>query len=92
MILAHARVADFDTFRQVFTTRGAEHRAKFGSKHSQIFRGSDDPNDVWVLFNWDRAGYEKFLADDTTKQIMAEAGLQGPPEPVYLDEAGEVDA
>lgn len=92
MVLAKARVESFEKFWSVFSTIGAEHRAKNGSKGSQVFQVSDDPNVVWVLFNWDRKGYEGFLADPKTKEIMQKAGLQGPPEPIFIEPSGEADA
>ncbi|HVL91661.1 MAG TPA: hypothetical protein VM841_15680 [Actinomycetota bacterium] len=92
MVLAKARVESFEKFWQVFSTIGAEHRAKHGSKGSQVYQDSGDPNTVWVMFNWDRSGYEGFIADPKTKEIFQKGGLQGPPEPIFLDHSGEADA
>ena len=92
MVLAKIRVGAFDQFWSVFTGKGAEHRRKFGSTGSRVLRNEEDPNEVWVLFDWSKEDFQRFLADPQAKEIMAEAGLQGPPEPVFVDSAGEVDS
>lgn len=92
MVLAKIRVGEFDQFLSVFTTRGAEHRAKFGSSGARVLRNQEDSNEAWVLFDWSKEDFQRFLEDPEAKQIMASAGLQGPPEPVFLEEAGESDS
>jgi quinol monooxygenase YgiN len=87
MILATAKVADFDQFLRTFSTRGAEKRKEHGSRHSQVFRDPDDPGRVWVVFDWDAESYERFIADPEVPAIFQEAGLQGPP--VKAEPAGE---
>ncbi len=87
-ILARVRVEDPDRFWEVFTTRGAEQRAAFGSRGSRVFRHGDDENQIQVLFDWDLAAYEAFIADETSKEIMRAAGLLGPPEIEPLEELG----
>jgi len=90
MVLAKIRVGEFDQFWSVFTSEGAEHRAKFGSSGSRVLRNQQDPNEVWVLFDWSGEDFQRFLEDPRAKEIMASAGLQGPPEPVFVDSVGEV--
>jgi quinol monooxygenase YgiN len=87
MILATAKVADFDQFLKTFSTRGAEKRKEHGSRHSQVFRDPEDPSRVWVVFDWDGESYERFIADPEVPAIFQEAGLQGPP--VEAEAAGE---
>lgn len=92
MVLAKVRVADFDQFLSVFTSRGAEHRRTFGSAGSRVLRNDQDPNEVWVLFDWSKEGFQRFIDDPESKEIMGAAGLQGPPEPVFVTSAGEFDS
>lgn len=87
MILATAKVADFDQFLQTFSTKGAEKRREHGSKGARVFRDPEDPSRVWVAFDWEPQGYEKFIADPEVPAIFQEAGLQGPP--VKAELAGE---
>ena len=87
MILACARVADFDRFLQTFSTKGAEKRKEHGSRGARVFRDPEDPSRVWVLFDWEVEDYQKFVADPDVAPIFQEAGLQGPP--VKAEAAGE---
>ena len=92
MVLAKVKVADFDQFWSVFKAEGAEHRRTFGSKGSRVLRNQQDPNEVWVLFDWTKDGFERFLGDSQSKEIMGSAGLLGPPDPVFVETAGEMDS
>lgn len=92
MILATVRVDEFDRFWSVFTTDGAEQRRKFGSRGAKVLRNSDDQHEVRVLFDWTREDYERFLQDPRTREVMAAAGLQGPPEHVVVDPVGDTDS
>ena len=90
MILAMAKVADFDQFLQTFSTRGAEKRREHGCKGSRVFRDPDDASRVWVVFDWDMDGWQKFVGDPDVPAIFTTAGLQQ--QPVAFDAAAEYDA
>ena len=68
MILAVAKVADFDRFLQTFSAKGAEKRKEHGSKGSQVFRDPDDASRVWVAFDWETEDFGKFMADPRSRQ------------------------
>jgi len=89
VILARVKIGDFDQFWSVFTTRGAEHRRKHGSTGAQVLRNQDDQDEVLVLFDWSKEGYERFLADPQSREVMAAAGLKGPPEHTVVEPVGE---
>jgi quinol monooxygenase YgiN len=89
MVLAKARIGDFDQFWSTFTTRGAEKRSEHGSRGAQVFRNRDDESEILVLFDWDPDGYKAFLSDPEVPEIFAAAGLAGPPEGTYLEPVGE---
>lgn len=91
-VLAKAHVEDFDRFLEVFSSRGAEHRKGHGSHGSLVMRGQEDPNEVWVLFDWEPDEYKDFIQDEKSREIMQAAGLQGPPEPVFVEEVGHHDS
>ena len=88
-VLAKVSVEDFDRFWDVFSSRGADHRAAFGSRGAQVFRHGDNENEIWVLFDWDHDAYLRFLSDSTSKEIMGAAGLLGPPESQLLHDVGQ---
>jgi quinol monooxygenase YgiN len=92
MILARAKIGEFDRFWSVFTTDGAEQRREFGSRGAQVLRNSDDEHEVWVLFDWAGDEFERFLQEPTTRELMAAAGLQGPPEYTVVEQAGQTDS
>ena len=80
MVLATAKVADFDQFWNVFSTQGAEKRGQHGSKGANIFRDPNDADRVWVVFDWDDAGWQNFTSDPDVPAIFQQAGFtEGPP-------------
>lgn len=90
--VARVRIADFDEFIETFSTRGLNKRSEHGSRGVRVFRSADDPHQLINVFDWDRAGVEAFLADPEAPTIMAEAGLEGPPEWTFVELAGEFEA
>jgi hypothetical protein len=84
MILATAKVEDFDRFLSVFSTKGAERRTQHGSRGSTVFRDPAEDDRVWVLFDWDEKGWESFVSDPEVPALFREAGLKGPPQAAKL--------
>jgi quinol monooxygenase YgiN len=84
MVLATAKIEDFDRFREAFITKGAEKRKEHGSSGSHVFRDPNDDSRVWVVFDWDDEGYQRLLSDPDMPAIFQEGGLQGRPEPAEL--------
>jgi hypothetical protein len=71
MVLATAKIGDFDRFWNTFSTKGAEKRKQHGCKGAHVFR---DPNES------DEAGWQSFTSDPEVPAIFQEAGFtQGPP-------------
>ena len=90
MILATTKVEDFDRFLKIFSTKGAEKRKQHGSKGSTVFRDPNEDNRVWVLFDWDAAGWQNFVSDPEVPAILQEAGHLGKPQAGEL--GGKYDA
>ncbi len=84
MILATTTVEDFDRFLKIFSTKGAEKRKQHGSKGASVFRDPNQADRVWVLFDWDMAGFQKFLADPEVPPIIKEAGHKSKPQAAEL--------
>ena len=89
MVVSTARVEDFDQFLKTFSTKGAEKRKQHGSKGSHVFRDPEDENRVFVVFDWDEAGFQKLLSDPDMPAIFQEGTLQGPPK--KAESAGDFD-
>jgi hypothetical protein len=90
MILATSKFEDFDRFWSTFSTKGAEKRKQYGSKGSHVFRDPNEDHRVWIVFDWDEEGFEKFLSDSEVPAIFQEGGLQGRPQ--MVEPAREHDA
>jgi hypothetical protein len=80
LILATAKIEDFDRFWSAFSTKGAEKREQYGSKGSRVFRDPNEDDRVWVVFDMDEEGYNNLLSDPEMPPIFQEAGLQGRPQ------------
>jgi hypothetical protein len=79
MILATTQIAEFDRFWATFATAGAEKRAQHGSKGALVFRDPNEPDRVWVVFDWDEAGWQSFISDPEVPAIFQDAGMDGRP-------------
>jgi hypothetical protein len=90
MILATTKVEDYDRFLEIFSSKGAEKRKQYGSKGSTVFRDPSDHDRVWVLFDWDAAGWQNFVSDPDVPAILQEAGHKGKPQAAEL--GGQYDA
>ena len=80
MILATAKVEDFDRFVSVFSTKGADKRKQHGCKGSAVFRDPNEDDRVWVILDWDAEGWQNFVSDPDVPAIFQEAGLEGRPQ------------
>jgi quinol monooxygenase YgiN len=90
VIVTIAKVADFDQFLKAFSTKGAAKRKQHGSTGSHVFRDPDDPNRVWVVFDWQVEDYEKFLSDPEVPAIAQELALSAPP--MTVDPVAQYDS
>ena len=90
MLLATTTVSDFDQFMKVFSTAGADKRREHGSKGAQVFRDPNQADRVWVIFDWDGAGWQAFVSDPETPVVLKGAGHTSKPMSVVL--AGACDA
>ena len=84
MLLATTTVEDFDRFTRVFSTKGAERRKQHGSKGATVFRDPNQADRVWVIFDWDLDGWQKFASDPEVPPIMQEAGHKSRPQVAQL--------
>ncbi|MCT2586049.1 antibiotic biosynthesis monooxygenase [Actinophytocola gossypii] len=90
MIVTVVRAADFDRFVETFSTRGVEKRREHGCKGAHLFRDPEDPDRIWVFFDWKEEDYQGFLADPEIPDIARELALQEPP--VRVDPVASYDS
>ena len=84
--LIRQNVNDFDAWKKVFDEHGSERR-KAGSKGGHVFRILDDPDNVFVLLEFDDLDIAKeFMDSDGLKEAMEKAGVVGKPDVYLMDE------
>ena len=79
MLLATTTVADFDRWVKIFSSVSAEKRREHGSKGSRTYRDPNQPDRVWVIFDWDEQGWQSFVSDPEVPPIMKRAGHKDRP-------------
>jgi hypothetical protein len=86
VLLATTQVEDLERFKDIFSTKGAEKRREHGSKGAVVFRDPNEDDRVWVLFDWDVEGFQRFASDPEVPPILQEAGHKGRPQVAELSE------
>ena len=84
MILATTTVEDVDRFLEVFSTKGAEKRKEHGSKGATVYRDPNEEDRVWVFFDWDAEGWQRFVSDPEVPPILQAAGHKSKPQAAML--------
>ena len=86
-IFIHFKVEDYNKWKPVFESYGS-FRSEYGSKGGKIYRNADNPNEIFILFEWDSIeNARKFAQSDKLKEAMQKAGVMGKPEMNFLGEA-----
>jgi heme-degrading monooxygenase HmoA len=79
-------VKDFEAWKKVFD-QDEGNRKTAGSKGGHVFRALDDPNNVFVLLEFDDLDRtKKFMDSDGLKEAMRKAGVVGKPDVYLMDE------
>lgn len=84
-VLATVAVEDFDRFHAIFTTKGATLRGSMGSQGAHLYRSTERPDEVTILFDWDHDAFRRFMASSEGQAVMQEAGLKARPTPVFVE-------
>ncbi len=88
-LLVHHKVADFEIWRRAFDEDAGTRRAN-GSKSWRVFRSGSDPEDVWVLLEWDNLMRARlFVNSDDLIDEMIRAGVANQPDYWFLDETSQ---
>ena len=86
-LLVHHKVEDYNKWKPFFDEH-ASFRSQNGCKDGKVFRSTNNPNEIFILFEWDNiANAQKFAQSDNLKEIMKKAGVIGMPEAHFLEEA-----
>jgi len=86
MLIQH-KVKDFAEWKKVFDS-AAGLRASSGELSTQIFRDASDPNSLTIINKWNSLeNAQKFAHSPELKAAMEKAGVAGPPNVYFLNEA-----
>jgi heme-degrading monooxygenase HmoA len=86
-LLVHHKVEDYNKFKPVFDAHTSL-RSASGSLGGKIFRSANNPNELFVLLEWDSlANAEMFAQSDSIKEAMKNAGVVGMPAIYFVEEA-----
>jgi hypothetical protein len=84
MIVRHP-VRDYAAWRPVYDAHEAA-RTAAGLTNGRVFRSTEDPNDILLLFDMaDRLRAEEFAASDDLRKAMQGAGVVGTPDIRFAD-------
>ena len=90
-ILVHHKVEDYNKWKPVFDGHGS-FRSENGSNGDRVFRSANDPNEIFILFDWDTIeNAQKFTQSDALKEAMKEAGVVGMPEIHFVEETASTE-
>ena len=85
VMIVHHSVRDYAAWRPAYDAHEAARRAA-GLTSGRVFRSTDDPNDILILFNTsDRRRAEEFGRSDDLRTTMQNAGVVGQPEIRFAD-------
>ena len=88
-LLIRHKTRDYATWKAAFDDFNETRRAS-GEKSYQIFHPDDEPNNLWLLFDWDNLDNARtFMANPDLKEVMDAAGVLEPPEVHFLEEYGQ---
>ncbi len=90
LIVRH-KVADYDKWKTVFDADSARRKAS-GSQGGRLFRNTNNPNETFIMFQWDtleRAA--EFAQSDDLRQVVQRAGIVDQPDVYFLEEVETVD-
>ncbi|WP_458210033.1 hypothetical protein [Haladaptatus sp. NG-SE-30] len=91
-ILIRHTVEEYDEWKPTFDDH-AQTRESMGSRGGHLFRTTEDPNDLVILFEWDSLdNAREFAESDDLRETMQRAGVTDQPEIAYVEKREDVDA
>ena len=79
IIIVQHKVRDYDTWKPVFDEHEATRR-RYGANGHELYRGSDDPNELTIVNHFpSKEQAEAFAADPSLKEAMERGGVISEP-------------
>jgi quinol monooxygenase YgiN len=89
-LLVRHKVKDYDKWKPVFDEHAATRKAG-GSREGHLFRNADNPDEIIILFEWDKIEKaRKFAQSEDLKRTMERAGVIDKPDIYFLEEIEQV--
>jgi heme-degrading monooxygenase HmoA len=91
-LLVKHTVKDYATWRPIFDGHAAARKAA-GARGTRLFRSSENPNEITILFEWDdpkRA--RQFFQAPELREVMERGGVIGQPDAHFLEEVKRTNA
>ena len=84
-LLVKQNLEDYAKWKELFDGDSGIREAS-GSKGGQVFQNASDPNEVFVLMEWDSMeNLQQFAQSDELKERMQRAGVTGPPTVYFIN-------
>jgi hypothetical protein len=92
-LLIRHKVGDYETFKKIFL-EDEERRRATGSKRARVLLNADDPDDIWVVLEYDNAEQARDHARtlELNEAIKWATGNISMPDFVVLENDMETDA
>lgn len=88
-ILVRQNVENYAKWKKAFDG-DADIRREGGSQGGYVFQDADDPNEVFILLEWDTMEHlQQFAQSDELKERMQRAGVTGPPNIYFVNLADQ---
>ena len=85
-VFAKHKVADYKVWKSIFDAF-IETRRAGGEKSFQIFHQDNDPDNLYLMFEWDNLdNARKFMSSEDLKNTMRKAGVTEAPQIHFLNE------
>ena len=89
LIVRH-KVTDYALWKSVFDEH-SKVRKDAGSEGGKLFRSSENPNEMLIMFKWrDIDSAKKFANSNNLKEVMIEAGVIDKPDMYFVEKLKEL--
>jgi len=89
-VLLRHKVSDYSRWKEAFDAHLTT-RMRAGELAFRLFQGVDDPREVTLLLDWDSVEHaRKFMTSAELQSAMEKAGVVGPPDVHYIEDARTV--
>jgi heme-degrading monooxygenase HmoA len=85
-VLVRHKLQDYDAWKPGFDQDGSTREAS-GSRGGRLFRNADDPNETFILFEWDDLEKAReFAGSDDLRETMQRLGVADQPDVYFLEQ------